>query len=79
MDVGQAVVATLILERHFAVIDSHAMQDRGVQIVDVYRITSDVVAEVIRFTMCDAGFDSTAGQPDGKTTRMMVSTVIVGG
>ncbi len=46
-DVGQAVVAALVLERQPRVVDAQAMQDRGVQVVDVDRVAGDVVAEVV--------------------------------
>ena len=42
--VGQAVVAALELERQPGVVDAQAVQDRGVQVVDVDAVVRDVVA-----------------------------------
>ena len=47
MHVGQAVVPALVLERQPGVVDAQAVQDRGVQVVDVDRVRGDVVAEVV--------------------------------
>ena len=45
--VGEAEVPALELVGQPRVIDAQAVQDRGVQIVDVDRILRDVVAEVV--------------------------------
>jgi hypothetical protein len=59
------------------VIDAHAMQDCGVQIVDVYRVFSDVVAEVVGLTKRHSTLDSTASHPHTKIPRVVVSAIIV--
>ncbi len=40
-------MAALELEGQLRVVDAQAVQDRGVQVVDVDRIADDVVAEVV--------------------------------
>ena len=47
MNVGQAELSALVLERQAFVINSHQVQDGGVQVVDVDRVLGDVVAERI--------------------------------
>ena len=49
LDAGQTLVESLELETQFAIVDSHAMQDRRIQIIEVDRVFGDVVAEVVRF------------------------------
>ena len=38
MHIGQAVVPPLVLESQLGVVDAQAMQDRGVQVMDVHRV-----------------------------------------
>ncbi len=45
--VGQAEVAALEAVGQPLVVDAQAVQDRGVQVVDVDRLLGDVVAEVV--------------------------------
>ena len=47
LDAGQPLVEALELEREPRVVDAQAVQDRGVQVVDVDRVLGDVVAEVV--------------------------------
>ena len=58
MDVGQAVVAALELEGQPGVVDAQAVEDRGVQVVDVDRVLDDVVAEVVGLAVGDARLGS---------------------
>ena len=46
-DAGQPLVEALELEGEPFVVDAQAVQDRGVQVVDVDRVLDDVVAEVV--------------------------------
>ena len=46
-DAGQSHVEPLELEAQPAVVDAQAVQDRGVQVVDVHRVVDDVVAEFV--------------------------------
>jgi hypothetical protein len=49
LDAGKPRVEPLELVAQASVIDAQAVQDRGVEIVDVDRVFSDVVAELVRF------------------------------
>ena len=53
----------LELERQPLVVDAQAVQDRGVQVVDVDRVLDDVVAEVVGLAVDDARLDAAAGHP----------------
>ena len=76
--VGQPVVPALELVGQPRVIDAQAMEDRGVQVVDVDRVAGDVVAEVVGLAVGDAGLDAAAGQPDGEAAGVVVAAVVVG-
>lgn len=78
VDIRQAVMAALVFERQSCVIDPKAVQDRGVQIVNMNRIASHVVAEVVGFPVRHSTFDPAAGHPDREGPRMMVSPVVIG-
>ena len=78
MHIGQAVMPSLKFECQFGVVDTQAMQNGRVQIVNVYRVAGDVITEIVCFTLSDAGLHSAAGQPDGEAAGMMIAAVIVG-
>ena len=60
-------------------IDSQAVQDRRVQIVDGHRVADDVVAEIVGLADRLTAFDAAAGHPDREAARMVVAAVVVGG
>src|SRR5260221_9475986 len=62
VDVGEPVVAPLELERQPRVVDAQAVEDRGVQIVDVDRVARDIVAEVVGLAVGQATLDAAAGE-----------------
>ena len=64
MDVGKAVVSSLITVGEFFMVDAEEVEDGGIEIVDVDRVLGDVVAPIVGLTVCDAAFYSTAGHPD---------------
>ena len=53
-DVRQPEMAALELVGQLLVVDAQAVQDRGVQVVDVDRVVDDVVAEVVGLAVGDA-------------------------
>ncbi|SVE59913.1 uncharacterized protein METZ01_LOCUS512767, partial [marine metagenome] len=59
------------------VVDAHAVQNGGVEFVEVHGITGDVVAEIIGGAMGDAGLDAAAGHPHTKIARVMVAAVVL--
>ncbi len=77
MDVRQAEIAALEPIGQPLVIDPEAVQQRGVEIVNMDRILGDVVAEVVGLPVRDARFDAAAGRPHRKAPRMVVATVVL--
>ena len=70
-------------------IDSELVQDGGIQVVDVDRAVletrrslavwiDNVVAVFVRPTVLDASLDSSAREPSGKASKMMIASVIGG-
>ena len=62
-DIGQPEIAALESIGEARVIEAQEMKNGGLQIVYVYTVAGDVKAEFIGFTVCDSGFDATAGKP----------------
>src|SRR5688500_12501801 len=60
-------------------VDAEAVQDRGLQIVNVDWVLRDVIREVVGLADDNAGFNPTSREPDGKAPRMMIATVIICG
>ena len=77
-DVGQAVIASLESVGELFVIDSHQVQNRGVQIVDMYGILCRVVAEVIRLTDRRTASDTATSHPNGEGILVMVTPGSIG-
>ena len=64
MHVGQSIVSALEAVRESLVIDAEAMQDCGVEVVDVDGVFSNVVAEIVGFAVRDSGLDAATSHPD---------------
>jgi ferric-dicitrate binding protein FerR (iron transport regulator) len=47
LDAGQAHVEALKLDAQPAVVDAQAVEDRGIEVVDVHRVRNDVVAKIV--------------------------------
>ena len=67
----------LELEGQAFVVDAQAVEDRGVEVVDVDGVLDDVVAEVVGLAVDDAGLDAAAGQPDGEAAAVVIAAVVV--
>ena len=79
VDVGQTVVAALELVSQAGVVDAQAVENGGVQVVNVHRVLDNVVTEFVGVAVSDARLDPAAGEPDRETPRMVVAAVIFGG
>ena len=77
LDAGQAHVEALELVGQAAVVDAEAVEDGGVQVVDVDRVANDVVAEVVGLAVGPARLDAAAGHPDGEALGVVVAAVVV--
>ena len=75
MDVGQAEVAPLMPVGEAFMVHAEAMQDGGVEIVDVHLVPLCKIAKFIGRTVNDARPDAAAGHPDGEAVRVVVATV----
>src|SRR5690349_6230063 len=75
-NVRQPEIPALEFVSELGVLDSEAMQDGGLQVVDVHRIFENVVAIIVGFADGQAALDSTAGHPNRKTPRMMIASVV---
>src|SRR3954464_13166425 len=74
--VCQPEVPPLEKERQLRVVNAETAKDRGLNIVNVYGVRDDVVAEIIGFADHGAGLDPASGKPHRETTRMMIAPVV---
>src|SRR4051812_44867508 len=77
MDVGQPEVASLESVSQALVIQAKAMEDGGVEVVDVNRVFRDVVTEIVGLPVRDPRFDAAAGHPHRIIAAMMIAAVVV--
>ena len=60
-------------------VDSHAMENGCIQIVDVHWVFSDVVAEIVGLSVGYPTFDSPTGHPHAEVSWVMIPSVVVSG
>ena len=75
VDVGQAEVAALVPVGKPFMVHAKAVQDGGVEVVNVHLVPLRKIAKVIGRTVNDARPDAAAGHPDGEAVRVVVATV----
>src|SRR5205814_9116127 len=74
-DGSEALVTALVLVSQLRVVDSQAMQDGGLQVVDVDGVFNNVIAIIIRLAETDAWLDAAARHPDAEAAWVMVAPV----
>jgi len=63
VDIGQAKVPPGVTVGQTFVVQPQQVQDRRVEVVNVYGIFFDVIADVVRSAVDDSAFHSASGQP----------------
>src|SRR5260370_33196747 len=71
-DAGEAHVQALHAVGETAVVDAQAVQDGGVEGMDVDAVLDDVVAEIVGPAGAETGLDAAAGHPAGEASRGVV-------
>jgi hypothetical protein len=74
---GKTLLEALEWKYESLVIDSHALQYRGIEIVDMHRILGDIVAKVIGCSQLHASSDATSRHPNRKALGMMIPTIVL--
>ena len=59
-------MAALELESQLGMFDTQRSENRGMKVVDIHRITNDVVTEVVGFAVNQTGLDPAPSYPDGE-------------
>ena len=75
-DTGKLLIQALELVGELFVINAHAMKNRCVKVVDMNGIFSDVVTEIISFTIRDTRLGAATRHPHAEVFGMVVSAVI---
>ena len=76
-DVSQSHVASCISVRQVLVVESKDVQNRCVQVVNVHRVVHRFIAKFVSLAICHAGYNTTSGEPEGKTFVVVISSVII--
>src|SRR4051794_20905882 len=79
MHVGQAKIASLKAICQPRVVDAHAVKHCRVQVMNMNRITGNVVAIVIGLAMAVAGLDAASREPNAEAAPMMIPAIITRG
>lgn len=75
MNVGEAAVDAVLADRELLVIDSHEVEDSGVEIVAVGGAFCSLKGEVITLTVRGAGFDAGSCHPGDEGAAIVISAV----
>ena len=71
--VSQPELAPLKFVSELGMIQTHQVQDRRVQVVNVHWVFSHVVPQLIRLAEGEARFDASSGEPHGKSSWMVIA------
>ena len=74
LEVGESEVTSLVSVGQLGVIKTEAVEEGGVEVVDVNFIADNLQTEWIRFTHHLTGLDAPASQPEAEGIGVMVST-----
>lgn len=78
-DPCKLLIQALKLVGELFVINAHAMKNRCVKVVDMNGIFSDVVTEIISFTIRDTRLGAASRHPHAEVFGMVISAVIIFG
>ena len=89
-DTGQAFIKAPVAYGQFFVIDSHQVQDRGIQVTDVDSAVfesarwisvpiDDIAAVLIRLAKFNSRADSPSGHPDREAPGVVIASVVFPG
>ena len=73
MHIGEPEITALGPEGQPFMIDAEAMENRGVEVVDVNAVVHEVVGEVVGLTENEPALHTTAGHPQRETARVMIA------
>ena len=77
MDIRQAEIPALITISQSFVVKPHAVQDRRVDVVNMDRVTHDVIAVIVGLPMHMSWANSAARKPHGITAAVMIAAVVL--
>lgn len=77
VNVGQSIVAPLMLVGQSLVVDAKLMHDCCLEVMHVNRVFNDIDTVVVRSSVAESRFDSASSQPVGKTVGMMVTSIVI--
>ena len=77
LDAGKALLQALKGKTEAVVVDTHAVQDSGVHLVEVNGVLRNVVAEVISRSVAHACLDTSAGHPHAEVAGVVVTAVVL--
>ena len=76
MDVGQSEIASRVAIRQAFVIQSHQMEDGGVEVVHVNSILDGSESEYVGGSKTETRFDPATRHPDGEPVVVVVASLL---
>ena len=73
VNVSEAALDTVIIERQPSVIEANEMENGGVEVVDAGHVLHRLVAELVGLSVVEGLFDAGAGEPHGEPRRVVIA------
>ena len=74
---GETLVKALVSNCKAAVIDAHTVENGSIQLVEVHRVFSNIITEIIRGAVGRASRYPSPGEPHREAAGMMVPAVVL--
>ena len=76
---GETLVKALVSNCKAAVIDAHTVENGSIQLVEVHRVFSNIITEIISFAVGHSGLDAPPCHPHAEVARVMVPAIALPG
>src|SRR5262245_48447971 len=76
MHIGEAEVAAAVAIRESLVVESHEVQDRGMQIVNVDSVFDGRETEFVGRAVADPALHASTGHPDRETVMVVIAAFL---
>ena len=75
-NVRQSETSALVFVSKLLMVNSQLMQERCLEIVNVYGVLYDILSKLIGLSVGNSWLHAASGHPDGKAARVVITAII---
>src|SRR5690606_37615849 len=75
--IGESIASAEVCEDQAFVIETHQVQNGGMQVMYMHGVLNNVISEVISLAVYDPRLHASTGHPDAKAAGMVVAAIVV--